>query len=618
MAQIILKSYYKLENGGTLSFPSYYYVQRLHEFNTDTRTVTVRDDANAPQPTDPLNQAYSRPANESFFSECLEGTYTKRSYYHDGNGGVATNDTPNASDCGYVPAEPVYGCTNPEASNYDPAATVDNGSCILPERLTIDALPELAVVGNSIAATLHSVTTGQEPRKATATLVLGAVGYATQLTVNGQLFTFSLSPELGQFYDADTLAQAFFDNEYVSTRYVISQPAAGQVALTALVQGSAFTPDITVSDETITVSVTPGVDAFRSQTKKSWGCYLEVWGCAGVYGENVSKQSAELLERSELLYAPGNTYAFDIASVLRLHTGHSLFSEGDRLKPYFLRYGEVYSPDGLAVRRRYPVGESGVLWGLEGALPLSSLNEVRAPLLLNRQLDGAVPLHGGAYAEALYILAAPEGQLKLTVDFTRFDGSTVREVLLTTQPAGGVQRLSLQQVFSRAHALSTAGRVASCAITADLTLGQAASVLGVMRYSFTLPTGRERCLVFLTSLAAYEAVWITGLTEPAVGRSVQAYRAGTPNNATTSSRNTKVQRVNLRPSERFHSGLLSRQAFEFLSTELAASPEVYLYEAGAYTACQLTDIDARAEVVEHEYYLSFSLEPGLTYNPITN
>ncbi|TPE44936.1 hypothetical protein [Pontibacter mangrovi] len=618
MAQILLKSYWFLENAGTPSFPSYYYVQRLYEFNTETRTVAVRDDTNSPQPSDPTNEGYSRPTNQAFFSECLPETYTKRSYYHDGNGGFVSNDTLNSSDCGYVPAEPVYGCTNPEASNYDPTATVDNGSCILPERLTVDALPDLAVVGNPITATLHAAATGQEPKKAEAVLTLGAVGYATQLTVDGQLFTFSLAPQMGQFYDADTLAQAFFDNEYVSSRYTIGQPGEGQVKLTAIKEGSAFTPSITVNEETITVAITAGVDALRSQTKKAWGCYLEVWGCAGSYGTPVGKEGAELLERSELLYAPGNSYAFDVASVLRLHTGHALFSEADRLKPYFLRYGEVYSSDGLALRRRYPVGESPVLWALEGALPLYALNDLAAPRLLNRQTLAQAPLHGGAYAEALYVLAATGAELTLEASFRYYDGSVVEEVVSSVATVGGVQRLALQAVFTRAYALSATKKVTGCTVTVKIAMGAAATVLGSLPYHFPPATGRERCLVFLTSLSAYETVWVQGYTEPAMRRSPQLYRSGVPFNATTSSRNSRVQRVELSPSERLHTGLLTRESFDFLLAELAPSPEVYLYENGTYTACQLTDMDPAADVLAEEYSLSLTLEPGLTHNPISN
>ena len=47
---------------------------------------------------------------------------------------LANNYNPNATfddgTCAFTPPTPVYGCTNPSAINYDPAANIDDGSCI--------------------------------------------------------------------------------------------------------------------------------------------------------------------------------------------------------------------------------------------------------------------------------------------------------------------------------------------------------------------------------------------------------------------------------------------------------------------------------------------------------
>ena len=48
----------------------------------------------------------------------------------------ATNYFPDANiddgSCSYAPGAPVYGCTDPTATNYNPSATIDNGSCTYP------------------------------------------------------------------------------------------------------------------------------------------------------------------------------------------------------------------------------------------------------------------------------------------------------------------------------------------------------------------------------------------------------------------------------------------------------------------------------------------------------
>ena len=54
---------------------------------------------------------------------------------------LASNYDPNANvddgSCTLIPA-PIYGCTDPNATNYNPAANVDDGSCIFPPLNQID------------------------------------------------------------------------------------------------------------------------------------------------------------------------------------------------------------------------------------------------------------------------------------------------------------------------------------------------------------------------------------------------------------------------------------------------------------------------------------------------
>lgn len=59
--------------------------------------------------------------------------YDKYQVVADGNGGERQGALveANSADCGYIPP-PVYGCTDPDATNYDPNADTDDGTCTYP------------------------------------------------------------------------------------------------------------------------------------------------------------------------------------------------------------------------------------------------------------------------------------------------------------------------------------------------------------------------------------------------------------------------------------------------------------------------------------------------------
>ena len=124
-----------------------YYLVDTYEFDTKTLGVVYRDGSqNAPYDrytgeggSDPIPEDYS--LEGEIFGYCLPGTSTYRAYLHEGGGLVsAPQDTPNSPHCGVplpdpepdpdpAPA-PVGGCRDPDATNYDPAATFDDGTCV--------------------------------------------------------------------------------------------------------------------------------------------------------------------------------------------------------------------------------------------------------------------------------------------------------------------------------------------------------------------------------------------------------------------------------------------------------------------------------------------------------
>lgn len=591
-----------------------YYV-RVYARDTVTKDSIVPTQACSTDPTEP-----EFPADGTFIRNACNG-YNLQQVVANGSGGERWGDVVeyNSTECGYVPPEPpepVYGCMDPEALNYDPSATVDNGLCDYPIRMTAALPPALAVAGNPITAELRSGETGRAASKAVAELTVGALAEGSSVSINGSTFRFALNPRPGEFYDALTLSEALLEEPALTGLYDITQ-SGSVVRLEALQTGSAYTPVITITGGGLTQAVTPGVDALRSQTKKEWGCYVELWACSGTYGLEVSKDTAVMVERLERLYAPGNSYRFGLEATLRRNLRHSLFTEGDRLQAYFVRYGEMYLPEGKRQVKRFPLGESQVLWALEGALPLQAQNDVQAPLLLNRCQSLSLPLHAGAYAEALYVL---QSGIRLTVGaaFIAYDGSETQETVIDTTPAGGVAKLALQPVLTRAYQLHNTKRLVKVELTVKAYLGAAETTLGTMAIKVLEPAPRLRCLAFLTSLGAYETFWLQGYSEPASKRSVQLYGRGMVDIPTTSTRTTGVRKVDLQRLEKLQTGLLDRLAFEFVSSELGTSPEVYEYTESTYNACNISDMAMDASATEAEYYVSLTLERGMPHNTITS
>ncbi|GAB2542340.1 hypothetical protein [Rufibacter soli] len=680
MAKIQLKvSYSYTGNQQYEQYTDYFYDVTVWEFDTVTRSVTnTTNDITLPDSA--LAEDYSRPTTESFFWECLNGTSTRRDYYHDGDGSFTVQDTANSSSCttgGGVPADgtflrndcngldlqqvladgaggekwgvvvetnavscgyianPVYGCIDYEASNFDPKANTDNGTCTYPAPLAVTLPAPIAVVGNPMEIVLQSTARGAGvSRKASAVLTVGAMVAGDRVTVNGITFTYAPIPAAGQFSDVSTLAQALEDEELLGMLYLITQPTANQVKLEAKQGGTRYTPEITHSGN-FALALTAGVDALRSEALAEWGCYVEVWACQGKLGTEVSKSAATLAGRLERLRLPENSYRFDVSQLMARELGHSLFSENDRLQPYFLRYGEIYTPHGQTRRRRKPMADTPILWAMEGALPLQQVNQITASRLLSTlPAKLTLPLHGFQHCEALYVLAQT-GTLEVRGTFTAYDGTTPAAESLESRTiganstfdytfdytfgggtVGGVMRLPLDRLFTRALALGATKKV----IAATMEVRADGQSLGSYKVNFQKLTEPMRCLVFVSSLGAYEFFWMEGIPENSLKRNADTFARTLPPVRTSSSRQQVVRSVELNPATVLHSGLLDQATYRWLCAELAASPDVFLFDplTGAYTAANITDFDTKADEVEEEYYLTLTLEQGLPHNPLRN
>lgn len=77
---------------------------------------------------------YTPPADGTFLRNDCNG-FNLQKVLADGEGGERWGDVveANSTQCGYEPPEePILGCMDPDADNYDPLATEDNGTCTYP------------------------------------------------------------------------------------------------------------------------------------------------------------------------------------------------------------------------------------------------------------------------------------------------------------------------------------------------------------------------------------------------------------------------------------------------------------------------------------------------------
>lgn len=94
------------------------------KFNKDTETWYKSDLFKKTPVSDPAPEYYI--VSSPFYGYCVPGTTTRRDFYYATGGVVTKKEDTKSAICGYTP---VYGCTDPTATNYDPAATVDDGTC---------------------------------------------------------------------------------------------------------------------------------------------------------------------------------------------------------------------------------------------------------------------------------------------------------------------------------------------------------------------------------------------------------------------------------------------------------------------------------------------------------
>jgi len=478
--------------------------------------------------------------------------------------------------------EAVYvdGCTDPEADNYDPSATRNNGSCVYSPRLSMEVLPELVANGAPVLVTLLSAPLGRVmPAPARVLLyVQSSIAEGTTVTVNGSTFAAGSLTGADRFTDAATLCEVMQLDPVLAAGYTITQPSGNTVQLVALVEGRAGNLVLTTSDAAaISWDIVDGVNRYRSQLREAWGCYVEVWcGCGSDFGGTTQKSTAVRAARFETRYRTDNRYTFDIADALRAYTAHRLAlapgQVADRMVSYFVRFGEIYADFEGGLRRVRNSYESSVLWALEAVeVPAELVPGVR---VLSTQPQRRVGPSINYLPLLVSKVALPTLQVQVTETNAAGGSATSTRTPMASVSAGGAQVVALA--------------LAADTVRAVVRLG------GVVLFTQQAQRPGAKLLRFANRQGGIDAYAFEGVAERGNKRTAATY--GSPTGEAVAS-------VEVGRPQRLYSTLLDRETYEWLCTELASTPSAWL----SSTPVTISDFDTSADELKNEFTVAVEL-----------
>ncbi len=490
------------------------------------------------------------------------------------------------------------------------------------ELLIASAPPTVAVTGLPLRLTLASALLAPD-YVASLSLSTDQFVVGQTLTINGVSFTAVAGPDTvyGEFVaDAGnvvgpqaSLIATIEDSPLAADYYCVPDSyggTAGFLQMFARRPGPAWNTVQTVPAGIFFVPDSAPARVHGEQIgRPSWGCYVEIYAYPLTADRNYpvvpsAPLTAVLLTRLELPFSEENAYTFDLAPWL-----HAVVESTGRAIGYYVQYGQIYASPTNPYRRRHPAGQwpsSGVAWAFDAALPISSYADPREPQFLTPYF-GPRPLcvdDADNFIVSLSAVCDTAGGLTMTRTLELADGSDT----LVTPPlhysisAGGVFNVSAEFVQVLVPGLQTLVLTRS-----DDVSGQAGGAL-----RFELPASPPSYwLQFRNRLGGLEQ-WGFTAAEPGQTRTAAFYdRAdGT----------TQTRRVDLTQSKRLTSGLLTRAAFDFLCAELAASSDVATFvpaDNAPLTVMNVTDFDAKADVLTEEYSISLTITPRAPFTPLT-
>ncbi|MDO7849007.1 hypothetical protein Q5H92_21765 [Hymenobacter sp. M29] len=549
-------------------------------------------------------QTQTRAVGSFSFPNVAPGSYDLSAYTQSGEVAPLVNAV--------VGAAGVSGCTDPEADNYDPNATHEDGSCFISPRLTLaEELPALVANGRPVwvefnSAELPNVVPAAADAFIDLTALSGLAG--VELVVNGYRLTSGPVLLATNFFDAPSLVEALLAIKPLAADYLIRLSNDDVVRLTARAEGTAYNLDITTSDAArIDIVSLPGVNRYRSQVRERWGCFVEVWvgapdtnpsTYADLYedayrdrygrliGASASAAAPQLAQRLEMNYREDNAYQFDIAPALKQFTGHAYpqvnGSCPDRLCSFFLKFGEMYAEAG-SIRRQRTAYLSGVSWALDA---VEIMPEIVAGLRLLTRRPGVRRVLAASKCFIPTLGSVDVNLARETFDFAAQDLDSED----MTANHGPVQ--SNGNGFLAAQ-LPEALRM----VTQFRTVIGTPNPTGAITFELTAQ-GRE--LTFANGQGGFDTFLFEGIREEITKRSTATV---------TTSTGSATRSAEIPEAFRLHSGLMTRAEFIWLRRELGNSPNAWLETHAGPVPVSLLAYTTEADEVLGTYTVAVDLEP---------
>ena len=427
------------------------------------------------------------------------------------------------------------------------------------------------------------------------------------ITFNGVTFTAVVGPELGycEFVEAFSAVLDISDTT-LAEDYTVTENG-----ITAKRPGPAW--NLQIATSATPPADYPATPNLRNQQdpRVSWGAYVELYAYPLPTDRDypvdpADEVRAELLARLELPYGESNAYTFDLAAWV-----NAVVESPGRCVAWFCRYGEKYATPSNVYRRRYEVGRwpvTGMAWAFAAALPIAPYTDPREPVWLT-SYAGPRPLYipeaGSTYVALSTVRDAGTTQVSRIAHLADGTNQTFAN-LDYTLPVGRVFDVSGQLLF-------TAGVTGGVPAFRGLRLAVVDVMSGESGPSLLFEvceTPLPYWLQFRNRLGGLET-WGFASAEPTQKRTLATYQ---PADGTIQTR-----RVDLTQSTRLTSGLLTRDAFDFLCAELATSPDVLAITAPDTDgpAVNITDFDPKTDVLNEEYSIALTIEPRTSFTPLT-